>query len=963
MRARLLIFGVVISLFSCENKPVKPIEKSKKYTLTEEGTTPFSYRTYTLDNGMEVYLSKNEKEPRIQTYIGVKVGSKNDPSHVTGLAHYLEHMMFKGTSKIGTDNWKEEEALIQEIENLYEERSHITNEEKRSEIYNKIDSLSGAASQYAIANEYDKLIAEIGGQGTNAYTSLDQTIYLTNIPSGEIKKWAKIEAERFSELVLRIFHTELEAVYEEFNIGQDSDNDRVYSTLTKKLFPNHPYGTQTTIGKAEHLKNPSMVEIGKFFDKYYIPNNMVIALSGDIDYDKTIDIIASEFSVLKNKALTKTEFVADNLDSAVTVELVGNESAEVLLAYKLDGLNKDNNVISEVVDRMFTNGYAGLIDVDLLSKNKVQDAYSFLWSNNDYSILIFGANPKNKQSVEEVEKLLKEEINKLKSGEFEDWLPQACLNDIRKDNLQSVNENSHRANELLSTGIYNKKTASYLNRFNSNLTISKSDIVSFANTYLNDQHIVIKKEKGVAESVKVKAPKINPIKLRKNVNSEFYKQIKNETSMESKPSFVDFEKVITKNKIGDYYYLKNSENDLFSLNLVYEFGSYDEPLMALAVEYLKTIGSKFKSNEKLNTELFKNGVSWKVFTNSKTMTLKIEGLNSNYQESVKEIFDLLNNPKADPHAFTELIRSKKKKRKDSEFDKSYLLWEALLGKVQYKSENPYISSFSNAKLSQIKEVNLLMAIQTLLQKPHDVFYFGPLNTGEFKVQSAEILSQLNKEVVRANKKQVVDNKTDKHVYFVNHNMVQSELLFVAQKGIVNQSNYAFNKLFNAYYRTLAFREIRESKALAYSTYININEAKTKGHHDYIYGYIGCQVDKFPMALASMEALLKSSPSDKLLFEEVKTKLIKELKSKRFKDEQIFWEWKKLKRKGFDSSIYKNALKELEVIKFEDFKRIFDKHVKNLNYSLLVLGNEKELDLQQLENYGPVKTYSKNEILP
>ena len=111
-----------------------------------------------------------------------------------------------------------------------------------------------------------------------------------------------------------------------------------------------------------------------------------------------------------------------------------------LIAYKLDGLNKDNNVISEIVDRMFTNGYTGLLDVDLLSKKKVQDAYSFLWSNNDYSLLIFGASPKAKQSVDEVELLLKEEINKLKTGEFEAWLPQACLNDIRKDNLQSVNK-------------------------------------------------------------------------------------------------------------------------------------------------------------------------------------------------------------------------------------------------------------------------------------------------------------------------------------------------------------------------------------------------------------------------------------------------------------------------------------------------------------------------------------------
>ncbi len=962
MKARILILGLILGLFSCENKSVKPTKESKTYTLIEEGDSPFSYKTYELDNGLKIYLSKNEKEPRIQTYIGVKVGSKNDPSHVTGLAHYLEHMMFKGTSKIGTDNWQEEKKVIQEITNLYELRSKEVNEEIRTQIYKEIDSLSSVASQFAIANEYDKLIAEIGGQGTNAYTSMDQTVYLTNIPSGELRKWAKIEAERFNELVLRIFHTELEAVYEEFNIGQDSDNDRVFKALTKNLFPNHPYGTQSTIGKAEHLKNPSMVEIEKFFNKYYVPGNMVIALSGDINYEETIETIAKEFSILKSKEVTKDEFTADNLDSIKHINLIGNENSEILIAYKLNGLNKDDNVNIEVIDRMFTNGYAGLIDVNLLSKQKVQDAYSFLWSNNDYSLLIFGATPKYRQSLEDVENLLIAEINKLKNGQFNEWLPQACLNDIRKDNLQSINENTFRANELLNTGIYDKKTANYLNRFDSKLKISKEGILGFVNSNFEDEYVVIKKEKGEAVSVKVKAPKINPITLRKNVNSEFYTQIKNEKSLESIPDFIDFKKIISKNKIGDYNYIKNTENDLFSLNIVYEFGSYDEPLMELAVEYLKTIGSSTKTNDVINTELFKNGVSWNIHTNNKTMVLKIEGLSSNYKSSVTEIFNLINNPKSDSKSFYELIRSKKKKRKDLEFDKSYLLWEALLGKVQFSSDNPYISSFSNEELSRIKESDLIEAIKSLLKKQHEVFYYGPLTTWDFKVQSAELFSKTSKNM-RINHKDILDNKTSKQVHFVNHNMVQSELLFVAQKSKLNQNNYVFNELFNAYYRTLAFREIRESKALAYSTYVTINEAKTKGHNDYIYAYVGCQVDKFPSALATMESLLKTSPTDKLLFEEVKTKLIKKIKSKRFKNTQIYWEWKKLERKGFDSDIYKKALKEIEAMKFEDFSRTFDAQVKDLSYSLLVLGDRKEIDLKALGNYGPVNTYSKNEILP
>jgi predicted Zn-dependent peptidase len=269
---------------------------------------PFKARIYTLKNGLKVYMSVYKNAPRIQTYIAVRAGSKNDPATATGLAHYLEHMVFKGTDKFGTKDFAKESVEITKIENLYETYRQTKDDAQRKKIYHQIDSISGVAAKYAIANEYDKMLAGIGGQGTNAFTSFDQTVYVNDIPSNQLENWLKIEAERYRKPVLRLFHTELEAVYEEKNRGLDSDNSKLWEAVFAGLFKNHTYGTQTTIGTIDHLKNPSMKEIMKYFNANYVPNNMAICLSGDFDPDETIKLIEKNFGSMPSKPVTPYTF-------------------------------------------------------------------------------------------------------------------------------------------------------------------------------------------------------------------------------------------------------------------------------------------------------------------------------------------------------------------------------------------------------------------------------------------------------------------------------------------------------------------------------------------------------------------------------------------------------------------------------------------------------------------------------
>ena len=192
---------------------------------------------YTLDNGLQVWLSRNTDAPRVQTNIATRAGSKNDPADATGLAHYLEHMLFEGTSHIAAADWAKESLVLKQISDAYEERRGTTDEAARDRIYRRIDSLSTVAASFAVPNEYGKMVKSIGARGTNAYTSTERTVYVNDIPSDELEKWMKIESERMQECVLRLFHTELETVYEEFNRAQDNDGRLAYTKKERTAIP------------------------------------------------------------------------------------------------------------------------------------------------------------------------------------------------------------------------------------------------------------------------------------------------------------------------------------------------------------------------------------------------------------------------------------------------------------------------------------------------------------------------------------------------------------------------------------------------------------------------------------------------------------------------------------------------------------------------------------------------------
>src|SRR4051812_44068066 len=474
-----------------------PAQTAKTYKYESVPNDPLKARIYKLDNGLTVYMTVYKNAPRIQTYIAVRAGSKNDPHDATGLAHYLEHMLFKGTDKYGSKDYAKEKVELDKIEALYEVYRKTTDEGKRKSLYHEIDSISGVASGFAIANEYDKMTANIGAKGTNAHTSFEQTVYENDIPSNQLDNWLNIESERFRNPVLRLFHTELEAVYEEKNRGLDNDEWKVWETLFLDLFPNNTYGSQTTIGTIEHLKNPSLTEIKKYYDKYYVPNNMAICLSGDFDPDATIKLIDEKMGSWKSKPFAPyVPAIEKPITQPIIKEAVGPQAESLMLAYRVGGANTADNDFTFLVNQILSNGKAGLIDLDLNQQQKVLSAGSFVWDFKDYSIHFINGQPKNGQTLDEVKELLLQEIEKIKKGDFPDWLLPAIINNAKLTEIQDFESNVERASAFLEAFSRGVKWTDQVKRIDRLSKITKQQLMDFVKKNYTNSYVLVNKRIG-----------------------------------------------------------------------------------------------------------------------------------------------------------------------------------------------------------------------------------------------------------------------------------------------------------------------------------------------------------------------------------------------------------------------------------------------------------------------------------
>ncbi len=949
-----------------------------EYHYEKVAGDPLKTRIYTLDNGLKVYMTVNRETPRIQTYIAVKVGAKNDPAETTGLAHYFEHLMFKGTERFGTSDYEAEKPLLEKIELLFDLYRSTEDPAERKELYALIDSISQEASKYAIPNEYDKLMSAIGASGTNAWTSFDETVYTEDIPSNQVENWAKIQSDRFANNVIRGFHTELETVYEEYNMSLTRDGNKAYYGILELLHPNHPSGQHSVLGTQEHLKNPSITNIKEYYRTYYVPNNMAICMSGDFDPDKTIAIIDKYFGSLEpNPELPKFTFPeAEPITSPKFKEVYGNEAEFLYLGWRTGGgMSCEEALVNQIVGDILYNGKCGLIDTDIVQQQKALYGFASAMLDADLGSLVLGGAPKQGQTLDQVRDMLLEEVSKLRNGEFDESLIASTISNIKLNEMQNLDSNNGRAYQYVSTFINGLDWAdqvSYLDRLSK---ITKADIVAWANKYLGDDNyaLLYKRQGEDKNQKKIDKPAITPIATNRDAKSDFLTEIQQSEVEPIEPVFVDFERDMSVGKMKSHndievLYKQNTTNDLFRLMYVYEMGSFDNAKIDPAVQYFELLGTSSKSLEQIQREFYALACDFRISLNRNRTYILISGLGDNMPQAMALAEEYMRDVEGDDEVLAELKKDILKSRDDSKLNQR-ANHSALSNYAMYGPEAVKAMTLTNNQLKALTSEELLAEIKALSGLKHRVMYYGPLSqralTAELEKSHhvAEILVDPEEGRVVRNLQPTPQNRVllahydAKQIYYTQYSK-RAEDSF-------STDNDAAMLLYNTYFgggmNAIVFQEMREARGLAYSSWANLAEQFRK-EDGYTYtAFIATQNDKMQQAMEAFAEIINDMPQSENAFQIAKQSILSALATERVIKEDVLWHYLAAKNKDVDYDRNAEIYNKVQSMTLEDVVDFQQKWIKDRTYTYCILGDKRDLDMKYLRSIGEVKLLSQEDI--
>ena len=946
----------------------------KEYT-TIKGD-PTNTRIYTLDNGLTVYLTPIAKEPRIQTYIAVRVGSKNDPSETTGLSHYLEHIMFKGTKSYGTTNYEAEKPYLDQICEEFEKYRTMTDPEERKAQYAKIDSISYAASEYFIGNEYDKIMAQMGAQGSNAFTSFDMTVYTEDIPSNQVEAWAKVQSDRFKNMVIRGFHTELEAVYEECNLGLSNDGGNAVDTLLFALFDKHPYGEQTTIGTQEHLKNPSIVNIQKHFDNFYVPNNVAICLAGDFNPDQVIATIKKYFGDWKkNDNLKLLEFEdEDPINEHIEKTVYGLESPFVQMAWRFpsayragrEGLNYTEDTLYMLSNVLSNRGGAGLIDQNVNRPQKTLGAAAYSYTLSDYIVFFLECEPREGQSLEEAKAIVMEELEKVKRGDFDSTVLTSIVNNFRRQQMQAQDSYRSLAAWQYNAFINHLPWDYVIGEGDRIAKITKEDVVAFANRHFGDNYVQVNKVQGPQVGVKkLEKPAITAIRTNRDTSSQFLRDMETlaNSAAPIQPVFVDFNKDMSVEKLSnglDFYYKHNDDNELFNLAYYFTNGSNDIDILPYAISYVQALGTDSLTADQISSKFYNLACSFYANAGANDVTVALSGLGSSMEEASALLENFLANVKADENLLEmmkqnwilEKMNAKTNKRANESAIQMYAI---------YGPQNPMTSDLKPAQIAALTSDQLIAAVKDLLAHKHAVVYYGPVS----KEDMASKLPQMHK--VAENLPEFGPSKLFKAwstktpcVYLAPYkaNQINMYKVISYDDAEYDPANDAVVSLYDLYFgsgmSSIVFQDIREAKGLAYHASARTSLPGRKGEVPFYLARVYTQNDKMIDAMNAMDEILTDMPANQKSFDVAKANAVQNLATKRYNGANVIWHYIGLQEKGVGLDYDKQVYDKISSLNLDDIVSYQQACVKNRSYVTGILGNPAELNLTGIAPaYGKV----------
>ena len=942
-----------------------------QYKYETVANDPLETKMYTLDNGLKVYMSVNKETPRIQTYIAVKVGGKNDPSETTGLAHYFEHLMFKGSQKFGTADYAAEKPLLDQIEALFEVYRNTEDEAERARIYHKIDSVSYLASDYFIPNEYDKLMSMIGAEGTNAYTSTDMTVYVEDIPSNQIENWARIEADRFMNPVIRGFHTELETVYEEKNMSLTRDFRKAMEAIDGLLFPDHPYGTQTVLGTQEHLKNPSITNIKNYHKTYYVPNNMAICLSGDFDPDKMLAVIEKYFGQMEpNKELPEVDFVTESvIESPVSKEVYGLDAENIMIGWKYPGAGTQEALVADVVASVLSNGSAGLLDLNLNQQQKVLGAQAMSYTRPDAGEFIIMADPKEGQTLDQVKDLVMNEVAKLRSGDFDESLLTGTINNLKLYQMRQLENNSDRADMYVQSFINGTEWADDVAMLENLGKVTKQDVIDWASEYLKDSnYAVVYKRQGEDKSVqKVSAPKITPIKANRDAQSAFLAEIQATEVKPIEPVYVDYGKSMKFFNAGgnEVLYAKNRLNGITDITYVYNTGTENDPALNLAFDYISYLGTPTRSAEEIAQQMYQLACDFSFGAGSNQTYISVDGLAENMPQAMEIVEDLAYNAVPDEEILANLKADLFKYRTDAKLNQN-ACFSALQEYIMFGPEFIRKTTMTDSQIRDITSEQLLSKVRDILGCQHEIRYYGPASEEEVK------------ELIKTSHRTAAEQKPLERVY-TNYQTVTEDKVFLAPYDAKQIYYFQFSnrgekldlpadpylRLYNEYFgggmNAIVFQEMREARGLAYSSNARLYMPSHKDDSYMYYAFIATQNDKMKTAIEAFDEIINEMPESETAFNIAKEALISRIRTDRVSGRQIIGSYITDRDLGITEPRNRQVFEVAQTLTLDDIKAVQQKWVKDRTYSYGILGDIKDLDTDYLKTLGPVQILTLEEI--
>lgn len=930
--------------------------------MTINAQEKLNVETFYLDNGLKVIMCEDHSAPTVFGSVYVHAGSKNDPLDATGMAHYFEHIMFKGTDKIGTIDWEKEKVYLDSIDIMYDKLHDTDVPEERAAIQKKINELSIASTDYAIPNEVDIILTKMGGVGLNAGTSYDQTMYFNLFPSNQLEKWMDVYVERFRYPVFRLFQSELETVYEEKNMYSDGPMEAFMETMFKEAFGEHPYG-RPVLGLTEHLKNPQTSKMREFFNTYYVANNMTLILVGDINIDEAKPLVEEKFSVWERKELPKEpEFKLPTFDEKKIVSVRQTPIKMGMMIFKgVDNAHEDNiklNILSGILSNESTGVFdKAMMDGDILS------AMMMPMSLEDHGAIMCMYLPKLLgQSHEKAEKVLTDLINKVKAGDFSDDLFEATKTEILKERLLSVEGIENISSLFLDLEWRGMTYDDYLAETEMIKNLTKEDIVEVANKYLTDNCTSLRSKMGFPDKDKIEKPNWKAVDVKNTeMKSEFAKQIESKEVGEVKPQVIEFGKDVVVEKINDAFTLyssKNPYNNIFNLKISYNYGLIDNPELGRSNDLWSMLGTESKTFEEIEIEMQKMGASMQFQINDGVSSLVITGFDENISEILALCEDKIFNAEYDESKM-KLLAEIEKIDKDTEVSSSYIWNNALYQYVMYGENSKYLNKMPFKKWSKRNPDDILDDLTKVMDYCGNVTFTGNVDNKKL----IDLLNEYNlvkNDAIKVEKKIMKHNTFDENmVYFIhNKQFRQSQIEIYVPGEKLDRQERALSNVFNKYFGTdmysIVFQEIREMRSLGYTAYSYYKNDYLNRIPGYQYAFLGTQSDKVNEAVEAMRELIVDMPKKMEKFETSKDALIMSNAADYIAPRDIpatAMSWVEM---GYNYDPRIETTNYIKGISYEDIQKFYEEKVQNRPIIIMITGNKKDVDMKALEKFGKVK---------